>query len=355
MGLQTVLNLGRVDRKNEPLFLGAPLGLQRYDDPKYPEFLKLWRQQKAFDWTPEEQGIENDRGQYKNLTPTEKFIFDTNLRFQTMGDSILSRSINSISEYVSQPELEICMAKWSEMETNHSYSYSYILNNVLDNPTEFFDSILEDKEIVQRANAITKSYNDLLGKDKNIKDKIFKAVLSTQVTEGVHFYTSFVCSFWFGNRGVMTGNADIIGLIARDENLHRAITANIMEIWRDVKSEGFQEIMKDNEQLIYDMYGQAANAEKEWASYLFSEGSLLGLNETILSQYAEWLVDVRLRSLGYNPLYGHHKTNPLGTWADKYFDSSKKQEEPQNTKITGYKVGARTSDLDNESFEDFAL
>jgi ribonucleotide reductase beta subunit family protein with ferritin-like domain len=353
--MKTVLNLKNIDTTRQPMFLGEDLALQRYDRFKYPKFFDLWRKQEEFHWLPEEVSLTKDRSDYENLTDTEKFIFNSNLRWQTMTDSMLSRSIHNIKNYVSNPELEICMTSWARFETIHSYSYTYTLQNITKDATAFFDSILEDKEIVTRAAEASSAYNQLLGDDSgDIKQKIFNAILSTQITEGLSFYTSFACSFFFGYRGKMEGNAKIIGLIARDENLHAAITQNIMKYWREEKSEGFQQIMKDNKQKIYDMYGLAAENEKKWGEYLFSQGSLLGLNAEMLSGYIEWLTNTRLRSLGYDKIFDQ-PTNPIGGWLNSFSDSSKVQVAPQETEISSYKIGARDTEINEAEFSDFDL
>lgn len=354
--MKTVLNTKKVDLMKQPMFLGEDLGLQRYDKFKYPRFAELAEKQWDYVWRPKEISLMNDRAQYANLGEKEKFIFDTNLRFQTMGDSLLSRSIHSMEQYVSLPELESCMGIWAAMEGIHSKSYTYILENVTTNAGKFFDSILEDKEIVNRASTITDSYNKLLGIDKNenLKTSIFKAVLSTQLTEGLSFYVSFICSFWFASRGIMVGNGDIIKLISRDENLHVAVTHQIMKNWKDREDEGFKHIVKENEQLIIDMYGTAVENEKKWAEYLFSKGDLLGLNVEILHKYSQWLANNRISSLGYKPIFDI-KTNPLGNWAEEYFDSSKVQVAPQEKSITSYKIGALNMDIDEEKFSGIEL
>lgn len=350
--MRTVLNTK--NQKNNKLFLGDSLSLQRYDNPKYPKFIELWRDQKEFFWMPEEIKLDKDRSDYEQLTETEKFIFNSNLRWQTMTDSMLSRSIHEMSQYVTNPELEICMSVWSDMETVHSYSYTWILQNITKNPTEFFNSILEDKEIVRRAKEIKESYDKLLKSDGDIKQRIFDALISTQITEGLAFYSSFACSFFFGYNGKMEGNSKIIKLISRDEAKHVAITQNILKIFKDVEEEGFQKIVESNKQKVYDMYGLAADSEKKWIQYLFSQGSLLGLNEKILSDYVEWLANNRLTSLGYSRIFDQ-PINPLKGWLSAYTDSQKVQVAPQETEITSYKKGARDTSLNMSDFKNFEL
>lgn len=354
--MKSVLNLKPVDYTKQPLFFGEDLNLQRYDKFKYPVFFELFKKQEEFFWWPHEIALGKDRSDYKELTKEERFVFDQNLRFQTLGDSMLSRSIHSLKDYVSNPELEICMNTWQRFEGIHSYSYSYLLNNVHPDASSFFDSIMEDKEIVKRAELIRGNYDKILGDDtkKDIKQKIFDCVLSVNVMEGLVFYISFACSFYFGYRGKMEGNAKIIKFIQRDESQHFAITQNLLKILRDEEKEGFTSIVRKNEDKIYHIYEQAAKHESEWAEYLFSKGSLLGLNPDVLSGYAKWLCDNRLRSLGYKKIF-NQKENPISGWLDSYLDSSKVQVAPQETEISAYKIGARDTNIDDTSFEDIKL
>lgn len=354
--MKSVLNLKMVDNTKQPLFLGEDLNLQRYDRFKYPIFFELFKKQNENFWWPHEIQISKDRSDYKNLTDTERFVFDSNLRFQTLGDSMLSRSIHTLKDYVSNPELEICMNTWAQFEGIHSYSYSYLLNNVYPDPTKFFDSIMEDKEIVTRAELIRNNYDKILGDDdkKDLKQKIFDCILSVNVMEGLVFYVSFACSFYFGYRGKMEGNAKIIKFIQRDEALHFGITQNLLKILGSEEKEGFVGIVKKNEDKIYAIYEQAAKNETDWCKYLFSKGNLLGLNEEVMSGYAKWLCDNRLRSLGYKKIY-NQKDNPLSGWLDSYMDSSKVQVAPQETEISSYKIGARDTNINDDDFADIKL
>jgi ribonucleoside-diphosphate reductase beta chain len=354
--MKSVMNLKNIDTTKQPLFLGEDLNLQRYDRFKYPIFFELFKKQNENFWWPHETTLAKDRSDYNDLTDTERFVFDKNLRFQILGDSMLSRSIHSLKEYVSNPELEICMNTWAQFEGIHSYSYSYLLNNVYPDATKFFDSIMEDKEILERAELIRGNYDKILGDDdkKDIKQKIFDCILSVNVMEGLVFYVSFACSFYFGYRGKMEGNAKIIKFIQRDEALHFSVSQNLLKIFRDEEKEGFAAIAKKNEDKIYEIYRQAAENESEWGKYLFSQGNLLGLNEEVMAGYSRWLCDNRLRSLGYKKIY-NQKENPLSGWLDSYMDSSKVQVAPQETEISSYKIAARDTTVTDDDFADIKL
>jgi len=355
--MKTVLNKRNYDILAQPMFLGKDLGTQRFDIIKYPVFSDLNDKMVSYLWAPSEINLINDRTQFESMNETERFVFTENLKFQTMGDSLLSRSIDLIKQHVTNTELEYCFTTQAYVEQIHSKSYTWILQNITDNPTEFFDSILENEHIVARAEDITESFDALLGKtrsDRNIKETIFKSILSLQIAEGLFFYSSFACSFWFGSRGIMRGNADIIKLISKDEHLHLSITQNILKKWKNDESEGFKKVMDRNEDLIYETYRLAVTKEKEWAEHLFSKGSLIGLNEKILSGYIEWLANLRLTNLGYKKLYDQ-KENPLRGWINEYSDSSKTASMPQESEITSYVKGSQNVNVDFEKLKKIEL
>ncbi len=337
------------------MFLGENLGLQRYDRLKYPAFYRLAEQQEEFYWRANEISLIKDRGDYKILSDTEKFVFDSNLKWQTATDALLNRSIIKMQEHVSLPELEACMSAWAFFESNiHSRSYSHILKNVYPDESVFWNSILSDLEITSRMDKIKSDYDALFEDDsRDLKTKIFNSIVSTNVTEGLSFYVSFACSFFFGINGKMEGNAKIIRLIERDERLHAGITTNILRYMERNPDEGFQDVYSKGK--IIESFRIGTEIEKSWGEYLFSKGSLLGLNREVLSSFAEYKCNERLSLLGIGPLYGPYKKNPLGTWYDQFLNTEKIQTAPQESEITAYKISARDTNLNEDEIKDFEL
>ena len=88
----TVFNTEDVDTKKQPMFFGAPLGVQRYDSSKYPAFENLTKSQLGYFWRPEEVSLQKDRADYQNLTSEQKHIFTSNLKYQIMLDSVQGRA-----------------------------------------------------------------------------------------------------------------------------------------------------------------------------------------------------------------------------------------------------------------------
>ena len=375
----TVFNTKDVNTKKQPMFFGAPLGVQRYDNFKYPQFENLTKQQLGYFWRPEEVSLQKDRGDYQTLRPEQKHIYTSNLKYQIMLDSVQGRAPGmAFLPYCSLPELESCMEVWSFMEMIHSRSYTYIIKNIYSDPSDVFDKILSDDRILERASSVTKSYDDFInyaqeyGQSsawksdmrnhpnsewtiKDLKKHLYRAVANVNILEGIRFYVSFACSFAFGELKLMEGSAKIISLIARDENQHLAITQNILNNWRKGDDPDMVEIVKEEEQWTYEMFDKCVNEEKKWAEYLFKDGSMIGLNDKLLYQYVEWVANRRLRSIGLKPQYDiPAKNNPL-PWTEHWISSKGLQVAPQETEVESYVVGGIKQDVKKDTFSGFKL
>ena len=375
----TVFNTEEVETTKQPMFFGKPLGIQRYDNYKYPVFERLTTQQLGYFWRPEEVSLQKDRSDYQTLRPEQKHIFTSNLKYQVMLDSVQGRGPGmAFAPYCSLPELEGCMKVWEFMEMIHSRSYTYIIKNVYSNPSEVFDTILTDDRILERAQSVTQAYDDFINgaheydqsnmwregwrgsylsesTTYELKRKLFRAVANVNILEGIRFYVSFACSFAFGELKLMEGSAKIVSLIARDENQHLVITQQILNKWRDGDDPDMKKIYKEEEPWFYKTFENAVNQEKLWSEYLFKNGSMIGLNEKLLQQYVEWIANKRMKAVGLKPVYDiAQRANPL-PWTQHWISSKGLQVAPQETEVESYVVGGIKQDVKKDTFSGFKL
>ena len=375
----TVLNTQQVDFKKQPMFFGAPQGIQRYDSYKYPVFDKLTQQQLGFFWRPEEISLQKDRSDYLTLRPEQKHMYTSNLKYQIMLDSVQGRAPGmAFIPYCSLPELEACMTVWGFMEMIHSRSYTYIIKNIYSDPSEVFDTILNNDKILERASSVTGTYDNFINSAQQygssnlwvhaqegaggareerleLKRKLYRAIANVNILEGIRFYVSFACSFAFGELKLMEGSAKIISLIARDENQHLVITQNILNKWNEGDDPEMQQIAKEEEGWVRSAFKNCVNEEKRWAEYLFKDGSMIGLNDKLLWNYVEWIANRRMKAIGIKPEYDiPAKNNPL-PWTDHWLNSKSVQVAPQQTQISSYVVGGIKQDIKNDTFSGFQL
>lgn len=362
----------------EPMFFGQPVNVARYDQQKFEVFEKLIEKQLSFFWRPEEIDLSRDRIDYANLPDHEKHIFISNLKYQILLDSIQGRSPNvALLPLVSIPELETWIETWSFSETIHSRSYTHIIRNIVNDPSIVFDDIVQNEYIIARAEDIACYYDDLIeytqyynllgegmhhikGKMidvslRELKKKLYLCLMCVNVLEAIRFYVSFACSFAFAERELMEGNAKIIKLIARDEALHLTSTQHMLNLMRaGVDDAEMADIAAELEQDCFELFKKAAEQEKEWANYLFKDGSMVGLNKEILNQYVEYITNLRMQAVGLQPAFDNAFLNPI-PWINTWLSSDNVQVAPQEVEISSYLIGQVDSNVDLTAFKDMEI
>jgi len=352
-----------IERK---MFLDGPVDIQRYDTMKYKILDKMTEKQLGFFWQPNEVDVSKDSKDFKELTENEKHIFTANLKRQVLLDSVQGRSPSlTMLPLVSLPELESWMTLWTQNEGLHSRSYTHIIRNVYADPAkEVFDHMLDIQEIVDCSIAVTKDYDALhevalqyqmnpTNVDLyNIKKKIWMVMNSVNVLEGIRFYVSFACSWAFAELKQMEGNAKLIKLICRDENLHLAFTQTMLKLLPKDDPD-FIKIRTECKEEVTQMFLDAVEQEIEWAEYLFKDGSMIGLNKQLLTEYVHWIANKRMHVLGLESPYSGG-SNPL-PWTQKWIAGSEVQTAPQETVMTSYVIGGTKQDLDEDTFNGFSL
>jgi ribonucleoside-diphosphate reductase beta chain len=277
--------------------------------------------------------------------------------------------------------LETWIETWSFSETIHSRSYTHILRNLYTDPDDVFTDIVSNQEIQKRATDISGYYDDLIhatqfyqlhGEEKSaneyinlqgdqepltlriLKKKLYLCICSINALEAIRFYVSFACSFAFAERDLLEGNAKIIKLIARDEALHLNSTQQILNLWADGKDDPeMAEIAIECFAQGREIFLKAAEQEKQWAQYLFKDGSMIGLNEQILCQYVEYITNQRMQAIGYEAPFAV-KSNPI-PWINHWLVSDNVQVAPQEAEISSYLVGQINSRVDSDELSSFEL
>lgn len=377
-------NPNKVNTLEQNMFFGESVNIARYDQQKHSRFEKLIEKHLSFFWRPEEVNISKDIRDWNTLSDSAKHIFISNLKRQILLDSVQGRSPNiALLPVISIPELETWVETWSFFETIHSRSYTYLIKNLLSDPTIVFDSIMDTVEITESAKEITKHYDDFieyssyyvnfgLGKHEfklasgevkevdinlyDLKKKLYLMIASINILEGIRFYVSFACSWAFAENELMEGNAKIIKLICRDENLHLASTQYMLnELPKE--DPDFDKIRVECHDEIMQMYKDAVADEKEWANYLFQKDSMIGLNKKLLCQFVEYIANKRLSAVKLEPIF-EQEENPL-PWVDEWISDqggkNTTQVAPQETEITSYLVGQVNQDASDDSFGDFKI
>lgn len=357
----TILNL---TTKSNGLFLAdTGRGIARYDIVNHPEIEKITKNMREFYWFPDEIDMNSDKVQFPKLSDAEKFIYTKNLQRQILLDTEQGRGpISVFLPFCTDLTLENAIGVWGNTEMVHSESYTHIIRALYHDPSVVYEEIPNIKPIADCAKSISLAYDNLsdcINKVneygiQSVKEKIYLALISANALEAIRFYVSFACNFSFKERNLLDSSYKIMKLICRDENVHLVLVNKIINILNKTDPE-FKEIILDNRSKAIDIFNEAAEQEKEWASYLFSEGAILLLNENILHKFIDHLMNIRMPSVGLAK-FNRNITNPI-SWFDKHLSNDSIQVAPQEVEIASYLTGNIKGDLSsvnlNEMWDDF--
>lgn len=368
-----------IDHLKEPMFFGKGLNVARYDILKYPYVDEhLTQKQLGFFWRPEEIDLSKDRIDFQALPEHEKHIFTSNLKYQTLLDTIQGRGLGqAFGKIITLPEIESWFNAWPFSENIHSRSYTHIIRNLYQNPGVIFDDIVFNENISARTVDLTGNYDRFIKSvdmwshfgegefvvqkrrsskvDDILKDmgptyqpvdsiKVSMETLMSDayylladinVLEAIRFYVSFACSFAFNERKLMEGNAKVIKFILRDESLHKQGTVWMLNTLAS-GSEGqeWAKIAREVKKRITLLFTSAAEQEIQWAKYLFKDGAMPGINIEVITKYIQYIVDLNLELLGLPPVYGVKK-NPM-PWMNTYTNADNVQVAPQEVEVSAY-------------------
>jgi ribonucleoside-diphosphate reductase beta chain len=341
----------------------GPVTVQRFEEVKYPKIAKYEELARGFFWVPEEISLTKDKMDHKESSDAVKHIFTSNLLRQTALDSIQGRAPNQVfSPVISIPELEALVSNWSFFETNiHSKSYSHIIRNVYGVPKEEFNKIHDIEPIVSMASSVGMYYETLhrincrkevgeeISEHEHIK-AIWLALNASYALEAFRFMVSFATSLAMVENKIYIGNGNIISLILQDELLHAEWTAWLIN--NVVKDDPrFAAIVDECAEEVYNMYMDVIREEKEWATYLFKLGPVIGLNATILSDFVDYTAFTRLKEIGIKYQGEHPKFSPI-PWFNKHVNINKKQTALQENESTNYVIGVMSDAVEYEELPD---
>jgi ribonucleoside-diphosphate reductase beta chain len=350
----------KTDYLNRKMFLdpAGPVTIQRFEEVKYNKIANFETTARGFFWVPEEISLTKDAADFKDASDAVKHIFTSNLLRQTALDSLQGRGPAQVfTPCVSLPELEALMYNWSFFETNiHSRSYSHIIRNIYNVPKDVFNTIHDTEEIVGMAASVGKYYDALhkincykeidpqmAGEEAHIK-AIWLALHASYALEAFRFMVSFATSLAMVENRIFIGNGNIISLILQDELLHKGWTAFLIN--QVVKEDSrFAEIKTECEAEVYEIYRDVIREEKDWATYLFKKGPVIGLNANILMDFVDYTAVDALKQIGIKYQATAPRTTPI-PWFNKHTDISKKQSALQETESTNYVIGVMSDDLD---------
>ena len=170
-------------------------------------------------------------------------------------------------------------------------------------------------------------------------DNFVKACFANQILEGIYFYSGFAYIYTLARSGKMLGSAQMIRFIQRDEVTHLVLFQNLINTLKKERPELFTEKLKAE---VIEMFKEAVKLESEWGKYI-TQGQILGLTDSIVEQYIQYLADDRLASVGFEKIY--NVVNPI-KWVDDFAKFNDQKTNFFEGTVTNYSKGSLSFDDD---------
>ncbi len=327
--------------ENRAIWFGNTTNLMQLNDVRYSWAVGLYQQMRENFWIPQRLDITQDVTDYSNLTEDERYAYDGILSYLTFLDSIQTCNIPHLKSSITAPEVSLCMAEQISQEGMHNQSYQYIIETIVppDRRNQVYEFWRVDKVLKSRCEFIAKIYQKYI--DNPTAENYFIALLADFLLEGLYFYNGFIFFYNLASRMLMPGSADIFKMINRDELSH-------VRLYQKLIPEARKVFPHSTEQ-IYEMFDTAVNHECRWTNHIVGN-NILGITESSTEQYTKYLANIRLRSIGLEPLYtGEQYTKSPYSHLERFSDTKKDGHTKANffeATVTSYVMSSGVSGWD---------
>ena len=334
---------GDTDLRLRRMIGGNTTNLNDFNNMKYSWVSDWYRQAMNNFWIPEEINLSQDFKDYPRLDKAERTAYDKILSFLVFLDSLQSNNLPTVSEYITANEVNLCLHIQAFQECIHSQSYSYMLDTIC-SPEERNDILYQwktDEHLLNRNKFIGDCYNEF--HEKRDKFSLMKTLIANFILEGIYFYSGFMFFYNLSRNGKMSGSAQEIRYINRDENTHLWLFRSII---LELKKEEPDMFTPDRIKVYEDMMREGVRQEIAWGQYVIGN-DVQRLHEQMVSDYIRYLGNLRWSGLGFGFLYDDNRKEPENMkWVGQYSNANMVKTDFFEAKSTAYaKSTALVDDL----------
>ncbi len=336
---------GAVDVNKRRIINGEDADVMQLYPMKHHFAWEAYMAGNANHWLPTEISMQRDIEQWKSkdvLSEDERKAFETVLGFFTTADSIAANNIVlAVYKHITSPECRMYLLRQGYEEAIHTHAYQYIVESLQMDESRIFNMYREVESIYNKDNMVLSLNEGIF--DPNFKtgtfenDQLFleNIIVFSLIMEGIFFYSSFAVMFGFQRQNKLTGSAEQIQYIMRDESQHLNFGINLVNT---IKEEQPELWTPEFQQKMIDKVKSAVVLEYTFATEVFPKG-IFGMNADGFKQYIEHIADRRLATIGLPAQY--NVTNPF-PWMSEAVDLNKEKNFFE-TRVTEYKTGGQLS------------
>jgi ribonucleoside-diphosphate reductase beta chain len=285
------------------LAFGPRSDLMAISPAKHKWAREIWKQMKSNTWDLHETDLTEDGPCYRNrLTDGERFAYDSALAFASNLDGIQLHNLANVGACITSPEVEMCIARQTYEEALHVDAYSEMVETVSADPMAVYMRFERDGILAEKNEHILKQSRILAG--EKTPAQFARSIIGNIGLEGLFFNSAFLTFYALARNGKMTGSADSVKLIHRDERTHVALFVHMHNTNRAERPELYDaQFWRDAEFLLRD----AVELEAKWGAYITSKG-VLGLTGPIILGFLQARANELAAMIGMPALYPGVKT-----------------------------------------------
>jgi len=354
-----IFNTEKTDYNQPSLFMGQKLGLVDSINKAYPEIFKLYKKMKSLDWDENEFDFSGCNVEFKTCTKSTYEIMIRTLAWQWEADSVACTSlIPIVAPFVTSSELWVAWLRAADQESIHSLTYSEMVRNSFDNPSEVLDDILSVRESIGRVTTIAEVFGNVhvtavklsanqIQKDQNAYNDIYLFVVALYCLERIQFIASFAVTFAVANTGQFVPFGKAVQKICQDEfEVHQLLDRAILDY--ESKTTYGQIARIQNKEKIEKLVKEVIETELTWVDYLLSEGrELVGMTPNLLKGWVLYNAKEVLDYFDIEHSYDIPAKNPI-PFVEDWIDINRIQASPQQEKNAQYMLGMVTDDISDD-------
>ncbi len=293
-------------------------------------------------WMPNEINMTADVALWKSidgLTDDERMIIKRNLGFFATADSLVANNlVLAVYRHITNPECRQYLLRQAFEEALHTHSYQHIIQSLGLDEAEVFNMYREIPSVATKATwalQYTQSLSDPTFQTGTRKDdqRLLRDLIAFYVVfEGIFFYVGFTQILSMGRRNKMTGTAEQLQYILRDESMHLNFGIDVIN---QIKFENPHLWTPEFQQETIAMIREGVDLEYQYAVDTMPRG-ILGMNAGMFRDYLQFIANRRLAQIGLNEQYPG-ATNPF-PWMSEMMDL-KKEKNFFETRVIEYQTG----------------
>jgi ribonucleoside-diphosphate reductase beta chain len=295
----------------------------------------------ANNWTPDEVNMQKDIETWKHpdaLSDDERRLIMWNMGFFSTAESLTANNIVlAVYRNVTNPECRQYLLRQAYEEAIHTDTFIYCCDSLGLDPETVYNAYNEIPSIHEKDEFVvemTKSIFDpnfTTDTTENIQKFVHDLIGYYVIMEGIFFYAGFVMMLSFQRQNKMVGVAEQFQYILRDESVHLAFGADLINA---IVEENPAIWTSEFKQVITNNIKRAVELEIAYAHDCMPRG-ILGLNADAVAQYVQYIADRRLERIGLERFYNVENPFP---WMSEIIDL-RKEKNFFETRVTEYKTG----------------